>query len=288
LGCPRFRAAWPIHKATHPNAAELIMSMCQNAFSISSSVKGFQSQTNTVSGYSFLRRELAVKVPPMVEAYLLGLLLGLRHALEPDHLAAVSTLVAERRSKWTSLLGVLWGTGHTLSLLIVAGALVLLQKQMPPWLAAGFELGVALMLVILGARALRQAFREGKKGPPLMHAHQGQVHRHPGPPHHVHVQGRAVALRPLLVGLVHGLAGSGAMTALVVARMPSATGRLVYIVLFGIGSTFGMAALTGLVGSRLERWSLKPRVSGALLGAAGCLSLLLGCYWAVANLTLLG
>src|SRR5581483_1977485 len=206
-----------------------------------------------------------------------GSLLGMRHALEPDHLAAVSTLVSrERSSASAALLGACWGLGHTCTLLVAGAALVLLRAEMPAHLADAFELVVALMLVALGVRAMYLAARQGPAGPPHVHRHGRVVHHHAGTPAHVHVGHWTLARRPLLVGAVHGLAGSGALTALVLAELPSNTARLAYMALFGLGSTVGMAALSGLLGWPVGRLARRRGVARATALAVGCLSLLLG------------
>ena len=107
----------------------------------------------------------------------LGSLLGMRHALEPDHLAAVSTLVThERNIRKAALLGVCWGLGHKLSLVAVGAALVLLRAEMPAYAADLFEFFVALMLVGLGIRAIIVAVRQGLVGPSHVHHHGHLVH----------------------------------------------------------------------------------------------------------------
>src|SRR5262249_12176836 len=118
----------------------------------------------------------------------LGSLLGMRHALEPDHLAAVSTLVTgERSSAKAGLLGVCWGLGHTLSLVVVGSVLVLLRAEMPARIADLFELCVALMLIGLGLRAVYLAARQGQAGPVHAHQHGRRLHVHPGAPAHIHI-----------------------------------------------------------------------------------------------------
>src|ERR1700722_10299299 len=184
----------------------------------------------------------------------LGSLLGMRHALEPDHLAAVSTLVTGERSNFkAALLGACWGLGHTLSLLVAGVVLVILRTEMPPRLADGFEFLVALMLIALGVRAVYLAARQGPAGPVHAHHHGHVHHTHHGVDAHVHIGAWTLARRPLLVGAVHGLAGSGALTALVLATLPSTAARLTYMALFGLGSTLGMAALSGLLGWPIAR-----------------------------------
>lgn len=195
----------------------------------------------------------------LLAAAAFGLLLGVRHAFEPDHLAAISALVAERPGKGRGFwLGAAWGLGHTLSLLLVGGALCLLRAQLPPALEDGFELLVALMLVVLGIRALVRA----------RHGHD-----------HVHVDRVAQARRSLLVGLTHGLAGSGALTALAMAAMPSTGACLAYMGLFGSGSALGMGAMTALASHGLGAVQGRARLQRGLIAAAGLASLLLGVAW---------
>jgi len=216
----------------------------------------------------------------LVTSSSLGSLLGMRHALEPDHLAAVSTLVTHERNGYkAALLGVCWGVGHTCSLLVVGVALVLLRAEMPVFAADLFELFVALMLVGLGVRAIYLAARQGPTGPVHAHHHGHHVHVHPGAPAHIHVGRWTLARRPLFVGAVHGLAGSGALTALVLTTLPTATARITYMLLFGLGSTIGMAALSGLLGWPLARAGAHRGVARGISLAVGCASITLGVFW---------
>jgi ABC-type nickel/cobalt efflux system permease component RcnA len=196
---------------------------------------------------------------------LLGFLLGMRHALEPDHLAAVSVLVTRRGTATAgAVLGAIWGVGHTLALFAVGCSLAALGARIPPRLAASFELLVAAMLVTLGLRA-------------ILRDREGAHHRNDRPDA---APGRwRIARQPLLVGLVHGLAGSGALMTLVLARLPTATTRLCYIALFGIGSVTGMACLTGLAGWPLARIEAHGGISRGLSLATGAGSLLFGSFW---------
>jgi hypothetical protein len=206
----------------------------------------------------------------LASGLLLGVLLGMRHALEPDHLTAVSLLVARRRNPAAGLVvGAVWGVGHTLALFAVGCVLALVGRHLPPHTAGGFELLVAAMLVALGARAIANAW--SARAPRAVAA--GTSPDAPAP------SDRA-PLQPLIVGMIHGLAGSGALTALVVARLPTAFTRLLYIALFGAGSAIGMACLTGLAGWPLARMSRSsPRLLRGVTGAAGAISLLLGSFW---------
>ena len=210
----------------------------------------------------------------------LGSLLGMRHALEPDHLAAVSTLVTgEKSGVRAAFLGVCWGLGHTVSLLVIGALLVALRTEMPPAASDAFEFGVALMLIALGVRAMYAAARQGPAGPVHLHHHGRRVHLHPGAPAHVHIGTWTLARRPLIVGAVHGLAGSGALTALVLATLPTTAARLTYMALFGIGSTIGMAALSGLLGWPLARVGSHHAVARGMSLAVGCASTALGIAW---------
>jgi hypothetical protein len=206
--------------------------------------------------------------------------MGARHALDPDHLAAVSVLSADAPgARPGALLGALWGIGHAAALLGTGLVLAVLAAELPAALCDGFELAVAAMLILLGGRAVHRALRDGGDGPNRIHAHAGVPHRHPGPPAHVHLARRTLALRPLAIGVVHGLAGSGALTALVLARLPSAPLRLAYMGLFSAGSIVGMCVLSGLAGWPLARIARHPRAARMLLGTVGAASAVLGLIW---------
>jgi ABC-type nickel/cobalt efflux system permease component RcnA len=210
----------------------------------------------------------------------LGSLLGMRHALEPDHLAAVSTLVSEERSGYkAALLGAWWGLGHTLALVAAGAVLVALRAEMPARVSDLFEFFVAVMLVALGARAIVQATRQGVDGPIRPHQHGRLVHAHHSGAAHVHIGSWTLARRPLLIGALHGLAGSGALTTLVLATLPSTAAQLAYMGLFGLGSTVGMAALSGVLGWPLARVGARRGVARALSFTVGTISIGLGLAW---------
>ena len=199
----------------------------------------------------------------------LGTLLGMRHALEPDHLAAVSTLMTgERSSANAAWLGACWGIGHTLTLLTTGALLVALQTEMPAIAAQVFEVSVVLLLVGFGVRAIYQGACRMPAGPT-------HSHRRPGAFSFCQVD-RWTFARPLLVGAVHGLAGSGAMTALVATALPSTVTRLGYLMLFGLGSTVGMAALSGLLGWPIARLGGHHLFARTVSLAVGCVSTALG------------
>lgn len=225
---------------------------------------------------------MAATVAPWLGAAGLGLVIGLRHALEPDHLVAVATLVTRERSIGAAVrLGTSWGTGHTLALLAVGALLMVARCAMPEGLANHFELAVGLMLVGMGVQALRRAWRDGMSGPARAHDHAGRVHTHATSGDHLHIGGLTLSGRPLAIGLVHGLAGSGALTALAVASLPAWPQQLAFILVFGTGSTLGMALVTGLAGWPLTRVKLSPLALPALSGATGLLAVVVGVSWSL-------
>src|SRR5262249_31017011 len=174
----------------------------------------------------------------LVTALGLGLTLGLRHALDADHIAAVSTLVTRERGLARScLLGAFWGAGHTLALLGAGIAVLAFKLTISPGLEAALERIVGLVLVGLCSHGLL-----GAVGGFLLHAHDhthdGVTHRHThlhlGSPAGAHVHLVRLGGRPFLVGLLHGLAGSAALMLLVLGTIPSPIGALVYLFVFGI------------------------------------------------------
>ena len=190
----------------------------------------------------------------------LGSLLGVQHALEPDHLAAVSTLVtAEKSVAKAAWLGACWGLGHMLALMTAGAALVVLRVEMPTFADALFELGVVVLLIAFGVRAIRLSLASGIR--------------------HVDVRPLAIGRRPFVVGAVHGLAGSGALTAMVVAALPTTGARLTYLALFGLGSVVGMAALSGVLGWPLARAGGRRDVGRAISAGVGLVSAFLGMWW---------
>jgi nitrile hydratase accessory protein len=201
-----------------------------------------------------------------------GSVLGLRHALEPDHLAAVSTLMTgERSSAKAAWLGACWGLGHTITLMAAGAFIVLFRAEMPPIASDVFELCVVLLLVGFGLRAMYLGVWGRSIGP--THSH---VKRRPT----IAPDSRwTIARRPLIVGAVHGLAGSGAITALVVAALPSTVTRLGYLALFGAGTTVGMTILSGLLGWPLARVGADRETVRALSLAVGGVSIALGVWW---------
>ena len=181
----------------------------------------------------------------------LGLLLGLKHAFDSDHLIAVSTIVTREHSPWRSLrIGLFWGIGHTFTLLVV-GLLVLgLKRQIPPPIGLSLECLVGLVLIGLGLSTLYDCWR--KRIHAHRHVHAGaphtHFHAHADSPAHQHPHPVRSGLKPVLLGMVHGLAGSAALMLLVLTAIPSPALGLVYVAIFGCGSILGMGFISLLMG----------------------------------------
>ncbi len=182
----------------------------------------------------------------------LGFLLGLKHATEADHLAAVSTMVSERKSLWSStIIGGLWGLGHTISLFVAGIFVLLLNFQISEKTERILEFCVGIMLLLLGFNVLRKFLTGGEFH---FHAHEHGAHEHTHP--HTHLQadephthhGFSFNPRALIIGMIHGLAGSAALMLLLIPTIESKTIGLIYIIVFGIGSIGGMMIMSFLVG----------------------------------------
>lgn len=185
-------------------------------------------------------------------AFVVSLLLGMRHATDADHVVAVTTIVNRERSVWrSSWIGVMWGLGHTLTIFMVGGAIILFKLAFTPRLGLSMEFCVALMLIVLGYLNLtRRAISEA-----------------------------VPQLRPFLVGIVHGMAGSAAVTLLILPLIDDPRWALLYLGVFGLGTIVGMAMITMAiaapaiyVGARLVGLQRRIRV------ASGTVSLAFGVY----------
>jgi ABC-type nickel/cobalt efflux system permease component RcnA len=216
----------------------------------------------------------------------LGFVLGLKHALDADHLVAVSTIVGREKSLWkSSLVGAIWGAGHTASLFGVAVAVILLRLTSSPGVALTLELAVGLMLILLGTDLLRRLIRGEVVVHSHPHGHGTSEHAHwhvhsdlPAPvPGSHHTAGK----RPFLVGLVHGLAGSAALMLFVLTTIPSPWMGLLYVLIFGAGTIGGMLVMSTLIGLPFALASRAlPRFVGAIQYAAGVGSVAFGIFYA--------
>lgn len=217
----------------------------------------------------------------LISALGVAFLLGLRHALDADHVAAVSTFVSGHRGVYGAcVLGTFWGVGHTAALLSVALAMTLLRVRIPSEFDIALEALASIMVILLAANVLRRA-----GGGLQIHRHEhehggrshGHLHLHVGSTvSHAHRHAFDGGARPLLVGALHGLAGSAALMLVVVATMPSMLAALVYVIVFGLGSTVGMVIVSGVVGIPFLVGRASERVRLTLQIAVGIGSLGVG------------
>jgi high-affinity nickel-transport protein len=241
----------------------------------------------------------------------LGLILGMRHATDPDHVIAVATIVSRQRSPWSGpLIGILWGIGHTVTIMLVGSAIIVFGVVIPPRVGLALEFSVALMLILLGVlsltgrlqrvTAMLSAGRGANGGVHAHHhSHSDYVHIHPHghqPESHGHPEtqtplwrmdrvlgalGAYQALRPLIVGVVHGLAGSAAVALLVLATIRDPAWAIAYLLLFGLGTIAGMMVITAAIGLPFAYTASRFATVHRYLGlASGVLSLAFGLFLA--------
>jgi hypothetical protein len=250
-----------------------------------------------------------------------GFLLGMLHATDADHVIAVSTIVAQQRKvKSAASIGVLWGIGHTLTVFLVGGAIILFSLVIPPRLGLAMEFCVALMLILLGVLTLRGVSRWVRENmfPAPDGTFPGHSHAasYPGAHLHTHVHGDYVhshvhghgeenhghpenatpqawldrrlgglpayqALRPLAIGIVHGMAGSAAVALLILAQIRDPLWGLAYLLLFGVGTIGGMMLITTAIALPFA-YSLRrlPHLNVWMRLTAGIISLVFGLYLA--------
>jgi high-affinity nickel-transport protein len=232
----------------------------------------------------------------------LGFFLGMRHATDPDHVIAVSTIVArQRNAKSAALIGAVWGVGHTLTIVVVGGGIILLGWVIPTRVGLSMELSVGLMLIVLGLMNLTGVLGRITEsltplgthpGHPHSHAHQhgDYVHAHPHghePDSHPHTPEQTPVgwldrhlgalsvyqlVRPLVVGVVHGLAGSAAVALLVLTTIRDPGWGILYLLVFGSGTIVGMLLITAVIalpiaysGTRFVRLNHGLRIASGLI-----------------------
>ncbi len=203
----------------------------------------------------------------------LGFFLGMRHATDPDHVVAITTIVARQRSiKSAAVIGGIWGLGHTVTILAVGGAIILFTWVIPPRVGLSMELSVGVMLIVLGImnlsgvsetiRESRATKRAGEPDRPVawLDRRLGGVHLYQ-------------LVRPLIVGVVHGLAGSAALALLVLTTIGSSAWSLLYLLVFGVGTIVGMMLITAAIGIPFASTGRhSSRLNAGLRIAAGLVS----------------
>jgi ABC-type nickel/cobalt efflux system permease component RcnA len=242
-----------------------------------------------------------------VALMVLGFLLGMRHATDPDHVIAVTTIVARERTRTgATAIGAAWGLGHTLTILLVGGGIILFGWVIPPRIGLSMEFSVGLMLIVLGIMNLTgvmrligrsRAVEEAGHQHTHPHSHGDYVHTHAhvhNPEAHPHKPeqtplswmdrrlGRLAAyqlVRPLVVGVVHGLAGSAAVALLVLTTVRNPVWAVWYLVVFGLGTIIGMVLMTAVIALPLTLSSVRvARLGGRLRLASGVISLAFGLF----------
>lgn len=219
----------------------------------------------------------------------IGLFLGIRHATDPDHVIAVSTILTrERKISRATLIGALWGVGHTFTILLAGAAIILFRIVIPPRIGLTMEFSVAAMLIVLGIANLR-SFRSSvheiashEHSHSHLHSHD---HCHDASAHESlklfdHLFGSTQAYwiaRPVIVGVVHGLAGSAAVALLVLSTISNPRWAIAYLLIFGIGTIAGMVFITAALASALSFGLRKSGATPQRIGwAAGLISLAFG------------
>ena len=233
----------------------------------------------------------------------LGFLLGMRHATDADHVIAVTTILTRsRRFLHSTIIGAIWGLGHTITVLVVGLLIIGFNVVIPPPVGLAMEFAVAIMLILLGLLNLTGAMSritERLTPPAPLHGHEhAHLHAHetgdePHPHGHAHLHGHGSdpgllatfgwyqLARPLVVGLVHGLAGSAAIALLVLAGISDPGTALIYLVIFCAGVAAGMAILTTVIGLPfLVSRTRSDRINRWLTVGSGVLSLAFGIYLA--------
>ncbi len=191
----------------------------------------------------------------------MGLMFGVRHALEPDHLAAVGTFVPENATpKGAAYIGALWGAGHAAAVLILGSVLLSLQFNLPVWMDRRLEQFVGVVLVALGTRAM---------------LHGVKVQRAPAQS----VESQHAHWHPFAVGLTHGVAGTGAVSLLAIAIDGSIWSGLFFLLVFGVGSALGMSMIAGVFALPMQRIEALSRYKGFLHMGSGALSIVIGIWW---------
>ena len=217
---------------------------------------------------------------------ILGFFLGMRHATDPDHVIAVMTIVTRQRGvAKAGVIGALWGMGHTLTIFLVGAAIILFKVAIPPRLGLSMEFAVGLMLILLGVlnltgvlRWLQERFTPGMLAVPMVSLEDAAVPvaaTGGGLEGHLREMGLYNSLRPLVIGTVHGLAGSAAVAILVMTTIADPWWAIAYLLLFGLGTVAGMAAMTTAMafpivytGRKMVRWNHAMAVGSGVVSVA--------------------
>ncbi|WBW95050.1 urease accessory protein UreH domain-containing protein [Oceanirhabdus sp. W0125-5] len=197
---------------------------------------------------------------------MIGFILGIKHAIEPDHVIAVSTIVSRTKKLWTSsLVGIFWGIGHTLTLLIFGMLFIFMKKDIPNVWALSLEFAVGIMLVYLGIRS-------------FISPEKNDVHSHSHEQENSKLKGFSY-LKSIFIGAVHGLSGSAAMILLTMSTVKSPWEGGIYIIIFGIGTIFGMLLFTTIIGMPFAISSDNKKLNIGFTRITAVISCIFGVYY---------
>lgn len=212
----------------------------------------------------------------------LGFVLGIKHAIEPDHVIAVSTIASQSKKLLrSSLAGVFWGIGHTATLFVFGIILILMKAEIPEKWGLSLEFLVGIMLVYLGMKTIISF----KKIHLHRHDHDGEDHKHlhshthTGTHEHKHRHQKVSYVKSLLIGFIHGLAGSGAMVLLTMSTVKNVWEAVMYILVFGVGTAVGMLFFTTIIGIPFVISAKKLVLNHALTRLTGIISTSFGFYY---------
>ncbi len=220
---------------------------------------------------------------PLLVALGIALVLGLRHASDPDHLVAVTSLVAtdDGDARRAARLGAWWGAGHAAMLLALGVPLIVLKAEVPAELEAAAETAVGVMILLLASRVMWKWLRGDYRASPHAHQHAHGRRRHlrrDTGPHHRHVNLRTPA-QAFTIGLVHGLAGTGAVVLLLIAALPGRLEAAAALAVFAPASIASMVAFTAAFSWLLTRPVVEPLYRRVLIPALGLLGLVFGLWY---------
>lgn len=217
---------------------------------------------------------------PLLVALGIAVLLGLRHASDPDHLVAVTSLVAsdDGDARAAARLGAWWGLGHAAVLLLIGLPLIVFKSEMPAWLESSAEKGVAAVILLLAARVIWKWAQGDYRAGPHLHDTGGHRHlRHGGHHHHRRVRSPSQAFG---IGVLHGLAGTGAVTVLLLAGLPGQVEAAAALAIFAPMSVLSMAGFTTAFAWVLTRPVIEPVYRGALIPLLGAFGIFFGLWYA--------
>ena len=216
----------------------------------------------------------------LLSILVVGFILGIKHAMEPDHVIAVSTMVSKTKKLLSSsIIGIFWGVGHTITLFIVGMVFIFMKKEIPIEVALFLEFAVGVMLVYLGIKSYVSAEKNHIHSHKHTHNDILHDHFHEKNVNHEHANNKLPYFKSTFIGLVHGLSGSAAMILLTMTSVKDPWQAGMYITLFGLGTVMGMLICTVLIGIPFTLSNDNKKMSITLSRFAGIISSIYGVYY---------